>query len=93
MPCRVTGRFATRREAELAVEHLVQEYGIDRAEVAVTTEGLDNTAGVVPSGTDTDPATGEPGASARHGLIIVAVTVADATAEQVRAAMQQAGAR
>jgi hypothetical protein len=51
-----------------------------------------NTASVVPSGADLDPATGEPDAGARHGRIIV--TVADAAAaERARGAMRQAGPR
>jgi hypothetical protein len=27
----ITGLFQTRREAELAVEHMVQDYGLDRS--------------------------------------------------------------
>jgi hypothetical protein len=93
MPRKITGRFAIRREAELAVEHLVQEYKLERSAVEVTTEGPENTAGVVPSGADTDPATGEPEASARHGMIVVSVTVDDAIADRAEAAMRQAEAK
>jgi hypothetical protein len=39
MPRKITGRFAIRREAELVVEHLVQEYKLERSAVEVTTEG------------------------------------------------------
>ena len=92
MPRRITGRFAVRREAELAVEHLVQAYGIDRSAVEVTAVGPENTAGVVASGADTDPATGEPNAGAHRGKIVVSVTVEDAVADEALEAMRQAGA-
>src|SRR5215217_5217250 len=46
MPRKITGEFDIRREAELAVERLVQEYSIDRSAVEVTAAGDDNTAGV-----------------------------------------------
>ena len=89
----ITGRFAIRREAELAVEHLVQDYGVDRSAVEVTTESAENTAGTVPSGADTDPATGEPEASATRGMIVVSATVDDAVADRAEAAMLDAGAQ
>ena len=93
MPRTITGKFAVRREAELAVEHLVQELGIDRSAVEVTTDTSENTAGVVAAGADTDPATGDPDASARHGGIAVSVTADEAVADKVQAAMWQAGGR
>jgi hypothetical protein len=37
MSSEVQARFATRRDAELAIEHLVQQHGIDRA--AITGRG------------------------------------------------------
>ena len=48
----ITGRFNTRREAEMAVEHLVQDYGLDRSRVHVRPAGEDNTSGNVASGAD-----------------------------------------
>jgi hypothetical protein len=48
----ITGSFNTRREAEMAVEHLVQEYKLDRTRVQVRPAGEENTAGVVASGAD-----------------------------------------
>jgi hypothetical protein len=92
MARRITGRFTVRREAELAVEHLVQEYGVDRSSVEVRPEGQGNTAGVTPSGADTDPATGDPGASAQQGMILVTATVEDAMADRAQEALRQAAA-
>lgn len=37
MTTKMTAESATRREAEMAVEHLVQEYKLDRNAVMVTT--------------------------------------------------------
>jgi hypothetical protein len=48
----ITGSFDTRREAEMAVEHLVQDYGLDRSRVHVRPAGEDNTSGNVASGAD-----------------------------------------
>jgi hypothetical protein len=90
MPRTITGEFDIRREAELAVEHLVQDHGIDRKAVSVMAAGDDNTAGVVPSGADRDPSTGEPEASPTRGRIRVSVTVDDALAGKVEEALRQA---
>lgn len=49
---RITGTFNTRREAEMAVEHLVQEYKLDRSLVQVGPAGEENTSGTVASGAD-----------------------------------------
>lgn len=48
----ITGSFSTRRDAEMAVEHLVQEYGLDRSRVQVRPAGEANTSGDVASGAD-----------------------------------------
>src|SRR5689334_12787258 len=90
MPRTITAEFSVRREAELAVEHLVQEYGVDRKAVQVAAAGAENTAGVVPSGADRDASTGEPEASATHGRIKVSVSVDDAIADRAEAALRQA---
>ncbi len=90
MTRRITGHFAVRRQAELAVEHLVQDCGIDRQAIAVAAEGMDGSAGLVPSGADVDPATGEPGAAPTHGRILVTVEVEEAVAERAEQALRDA---
>ncbi|WP_404479164.1 hypothetical protein [Novosphingobium sp. BL-52-GroH] len=45
--------FESRRDAELAVERLVQEYGFERTDVFVTSAGDENSAGETLSGGDT----------------------------------------
>lgn len=48
----ISGTFATREAADRAVEHLVQEHGIDRADIFVQAENAENTSGSAPSGGD-----------------------------------------
>ncbi|MFK4874315.1 hypothetical protein [Novosphingobium sp. ZW T3_23] len=45
--------FSSRREAELAVERLVQEHGFERTDVFISSAGNENSAGNTPSGGDT----------------------------------------
>lgn len=45
--------FNSRRDAELAIERLVQEYGFERTDVFVSSSGDQNSAGDTPSGGDT----------------------------------------
>lgn len=90
MPKQISGEFEVRREAELAVERLVQEYKVDRKAIQVVAAGDDNTAGTRPSGADRDQATGEPDESPTHGRIRVSATVDDAVAEKAQAALGQA---
>lgn len=49
----ISGLFETREDADRAVERLVQEYGIDRADIFLQADDKANTAGIAPSGGDT----------------------------------------
>lgn len=90
---KLIGKFDTRREAEMTVERLVQQFDIDRAKVTVAPEGADNTAGVEEAGSDNEA--GAPSPEARddaelNGRVQVSVDVADdATAAEVRAAFTE----
>lgn len=53
----ITASFKTREAADLAVEHLVQKLGIERADVFVQSVGSANASGVKPSGGDAPTAT------------------------------------
>ena len=52
MPPTFTAEFETRRDAELSVEHLVQEHGLDRKAIIVVSAGDQNSAGVEQAGAD-----------------------------------------
>ena len=59
----IVASFETRRDAEMAVEHLVQEHGINRSDVFIRAAGKSNTAGVQPAGADVE--SGHPGVEKR----------------------------
>lgn len=50
----LTAKFDTRREAEITVERLVQQFKIGRSDVFITADADDNTAGVEEAGSDTE---------------------------------------
>ncbi|WP_396592633.1 hypothetical protein [Brevundimonas sp. R86498] len=72
--------FATRRDAELAVERLVQEHGVERSDIFVAPEGEQNSVGEAISGSDRPSASpGQPARSdgALNGRIEVSVDLED----------------
>ena len=76
MPHTITGYFDTRRDAEMTVEHLVQDHDLDRNRVQVMAEGEENSAGTVVSGADAaDAAAGEAPEGVRRGRIMVRAEV------------------
>ena len=85
--------FETRREAEMTVERLVQEHGIERTDIFVAAAGDQNTAGEEQAGSDTDA--GEPSPEARddaplNGAVTVSVDIEDdAEAVKVRDAFAE----
>ncbi|WP_062018571.1 hypothetical protein [Aureimonas sp. AU4] len=52
MSTTLTALFETRRDAEMTVERLVQEHGVERSDIFVFAAGDANTAGVEPAGSD-----------------------------------------
>jgi hypothetical protein len=93
MATTLTANFDTRREAELTIERLVQDRGLDRAKIGVTAAGDENTAGEQVSGSDREA--GEPSPEQRddaalNGKVKVSVEVADeAAAAAVREAFSE----
>jgi hypothetical protein len=91
----LNARFSTRRDAELAVEHLVQEYGIERTDIFVSVEGSDNSAGESPAGAENEA--GSPSVEARKdapldGAILVSVDINDdSQIVTVKAALRDLG--
>ncbi len=96
----IVAKFDTRRDAETAVEHLVQEHGVDRAAIFVRAPGTANTAGVRAAGADVQSghADGQkPGAPELApklaGPIEVSVGCEAAQSTIVRSTLQKAGAK
>jgi hypothetical protein len=87
------GRFKTRRDAEMAVEHMVQEHGLERTDIFISAAGVDNTAGEMKAGSDDEadvPNLEDEGGPALNGDIEVSVDIEDETiVEQVRATFRE----
>lgn len=91
----LTATFDTREAADLAIEHLVQQYGIDRSDIFVEAKGSDNTAGTKPSGGDSESGDhdGARTDAALDGQLQVSVDLALEDIEKAQAAFRDAGAQ
>ncbi|WP_191060330.1 hypothetical protein [Geminicoccus harenae] len=89
MSVTLISRFKTRRNAEMAVEHLVQELGLERTNIFVAAAGAENTAGEEKAGSDDEADVQNlenEGSPALNGDIEVSVDIQDeTTVERVRA--------
>jgi len=92
----LTAQFETRREAEMTVERLVQEYGIERTDIFVSATGRENTAGEETAGSDAaaaEPSVGARDDAALNGSIEVSVDIEDeGKADTIRGAFAEFGA-
>lgn len=88
--------FDTRRGAEMTIERLVQEFGIERTGIFVAAEGSKNSAGEEKAGSDTEA--GSPSPDNRNdaslkGRVTVSVDIEDDDhAAKVRSAFAEFGA-
>lgn len=88
----IIGQFEARRSAELAIERIVQEYGVPRDDVVVQPAGPDNTAGTRPAGADVKAAPEPEGQENLNGPLQASVKLSDADSEPIVSAMKAAGA-
>ncbi len=90
------GNFDTRREADMTIERLVQEFGIERTDIFVFAEGSENSAGEEKAGSDTEagsPSPDDRDDAALKGSITVSVDIEnDDEAAEVRSAFAEFGA-
>jgi hypothetical protein len=92
----IIGSFASRRDADLAVERLVQEYGIERTDVFVEAQGSANSAGTEPAGADVEsghPGVDKHGAPALHGRIQVSVDCDQHQSNTIQNVLRELGAK
>jgi hypothetical protein len=85
-------QFETRRDAEMTVERLVQEYGIERTDIFVAPVGAHNSAGVETAGSDSEasvPTVESRTDTAVNGSIEVSVDIADEQAATIREAFAE----
>lgn len=89
MGVNISGRFETRRDAEMAVERLVQEYDIERTDISIVAAGEDNSAG---ARTAESASPGRRSAVTLNGPIEVSVDLQDeARAATIRSAFAEFG--
>lgn len=88
----LTATFETRQEAELAVEHLVQQYGVSRPDIFIQSATDKNTAGSSPSGGDVDGGEAKRDDAPLNGEIEVSVDIANAKFAAVQRSLGEAGA-
>ena len=92
----IVGSFATRRDAETAVEHLVQEYGLERSDISIQAAGEANSAGIRPAGADIEsghPGVEKHGSPELKGVIEVSVDCRRADRKIVEKAFMEAGVK
>ncbi len=93
----ITATFPTRRRADLAVEQLVQEHGIERTAIFVVPEGTENSVGSEADGADAEsghPDVDPTGDPALAGGLNVSIDLADESAlEEVRAILKEHGGK
>lgn len=82
----ISADFKSRRDAEMAVEHIVQEHGLNRNAVEVGPASVENTAGTEAARADVEDGhlkSGTEGEPALAGKVRVFVEVDDAIADKV----------
>lgn len=86
----ISAVFQTREAADYAIEHLVQQHGLNRADIFAEAQGDDNTAGTRPSGGDANKGD-TPSEPALQGAVKVSADASQDTADLVRATFQEMG--
>lgn len=93
MSTSLSAKFDTRREAEMTVERLVQQFKIERTDIFITADGPDNTVGVEEAGSDTKagaPTPEDRDDAALKGQVVVSVDIENNDlANEVRAAFNE----
>ena len=92
MESTIIGEFDTRRDAELAVEHVVQDCGEPRSDVCVQPVGGANRAGTRPAGADAKPAPTPESHQKLEGPIEVSVDFHGEDPQRIAAVLKSAGA-
>ena len=93
MSSTITAKFDTRRDAEMAIERLVQTFQIERTDIFVTPEGSENSAGDEVAGSDATAGSPSPARrvdGALAGRLVVSVDLEDEdSAAEVRSAFAE----
>jgi len=96
MSTTIKALFPGRREVELAVEHLVQEYGIERSDIFFAPAGSENGAGDEPAGADVASGqnweTPDGSGAGYEGQLVLSVDMNEDEGDAVIQAFRDAGA-
>jgi hypothetical protein len=93
MEVTILGEFDTRRDAELAVEHVVHEFGVPRGDVFVEPAGDANSVGTRAAGADAKAAPDPQGPQKLAGAIRVSVDFHADEPQRIVEALKSAGAK
>lgn len=93
MESTIIGEFDTRRDAELAVEHVVQDCGVPRSDVFIQPIGGSNTVGTRPAGADAKARPTPEQQQKLEGSLEVSVDFHGDDPERIAAALKGAGAK
>ena len=88
----INAAFETREAADLAVEHLVQQHGVARADIFIQSATSDNTAGFAPSGGDASHDGGARRDAPLNGEIEVSADIRSSLVPAVERAFGELGA-
>ncbi|MCV3769001.1 hypothetical protein [Rhizobium sp. TRM95796] len=88
----IRAAFRTREAADIAVEHLVQQYGVSRPNVFILPVSEQNSAGAAPSGGDASHDDGARRDAPLGGGLEVSVDIAQDRLSAVRRSFEDVGA-
>ncbi|MBB3595981.1 hypothetical protein FHX08_006401 [Rhizobium sp. BK529] len=88
----IRATFETREATDIAVEHLVQQYGISRPDIFIEPAAGRNSAGLVPSGGDASHEEGARRDAPLKGEIEVSADVKRSQVGAVERCLEEAGA-
>jgi hypothetical protein len=93
MDMEIKAVFKDRRAADLSLEHLVQEVGLERTDIFIVARGGRNTSGTEPAGADAQGSLAESrtAAPALEGQIEMSVGCDQDKVERVSKALQENG--
>ena len=93
MDVEIKAAFTNRRAAELALEHLVQDIGLERTDIYIAAAGVQSSSGTQPAGADVRGSLAEPRAAAPalEGEIDMSVGCTKENVERVSQALQKVG--
>ncbi|MET0220856.1 MAG: hypothetical protein ABW213_09380 [Tardiphaga sp.] len=95
MDTEIRATFATRRSVELAIEHLVQEHGLNRTDIFVEADGKANSSGQERAGADATGSLSESRSDNQpelEGAIQMSVGCDQSRRDAVIAALKDTGA-